>query len=152
MSKKTFQIKLNKGDLANANKLLKKAKGMNVTVKNEVAKTIMSIAKTSVQNAPVNKNPKMRGGGLRQSVKFGVQMQNAFVEFSKKYAPYVEFGTGRFVSLDFLKALGIPKAYAKQFKGSKAGYMPPQPFLFPAVKQHIPKFISTIKSKLRRIQ
>jgi HK97 gp10 family phage protein len=152
MSKKTFEIKLNKGDLANANKLLKKAKGINVAVKNEVAKTIMSIAKTSVQNAPVNKNPKMRGGGLRQSVKFGVQMQNAFVEFSKKYAPYVEFGTGRFVSLKFLKELGIPEGYAKQFKGSKAGYMPPQPFLFPAVKQHIPKFISTIKSKLKRIQ
>ena len=64
----------------------------------------------------------------------------------KDYAAYVEFGTGTLV--DVPRGL---EQYALQFKGKgkKQVNLPARPYLFPAVRNVIPKIIQRITNILR---
>ncbi len=83
--------------------------------------------------APVNKNPKVTGGSLRQGIRAEeITKKSWTVTAYEKYSAFMEFGTGGLVS--------IPKgweAMAAQFrgKGIKKINLTPQPFLYPAFKK-----------------
>ena len=61
------------------------------------------------------------------------------VVVNKKYAPYIEFGTGSTVSLDDMLQLGIPSGYAMQFKGKgiREVNLPARPFLFSSARKEL---------------
>jgi HK97 gp10 family phage protein len=80
-------------------------------VSNEIAASALKIQSDAKRLAPVN------FGQLRNGIKFDKLSELTFaIESTASYSPYVEFGTGGKVSVpsDF-------QAYAKTFKGGKAG-------------------------------
>jgi HK97 gp10 family phage protein len=100
------------------------------------------------------KKPYTRTNNLAKSVS-STPYQNGYASFSMgnetvKYAPYVEFGTG--------KGFGIPKynfslkkpmnSYASQFRGSKLrNYnMPNRPFFFKTFDEKYATLLKTLKS------
>jgi phage gpG-like protein len=92
-------------------------------------------------------------GGLKQSIKTFHSGKKAFVEAGKKYAPFVEFGTGSKVDLTDMKALGIPESYAKQFKGKgiRDINLPARPFLFPSARTEFLNLLKRITDKLKKL-
>ena len=120
-------------------------------VKQEVAKDLaeaaLNIRNEAVERAPVNEGrlrtsiyiQKLRGTGLLWEV--GTRV---------KYAPYMEFGTGKLVNLRELIRAGFPTSYAAQFKGKgiRQVNIQPRPFLFPSFNNEVPKLRKRIKQTL----
>ena len=120
-----MDIKINQSDLAQLKKKLDNLRTFDkTTLSNELGKTGADISRIATKAAPSDY------GTLRQSIRYQKQGKTVEVIAGAKYAPYVEFGTGAFVTFDDMLELGIPKSYAAQFKGAKPGYMKPQPFFF----------------------
>lgn len=97
----------------------------------ELATTAAMIARDAKRSAPIDT------GNLRKTIgweRVGVSSVRVFAK--APYAPFIEFGTGRSVSLKYLTDLGIPETYASQFKGKgiKEVNLFAQPYFFPAVK------------------
>lgn len=92
-------------------------------------------------------------GFLRQSIQGGVTNKSAYVEASAKYAPYVEFGTGRKVDLSHLEKMGIKKSYAEQFKGRgiKDVNLPARPFLYPAAFNNLRFLLQYLKNEIKKL-
>jgi len=101
-----------------------------------------------------SKKPYVRTGNLSKSVS-SMPYQNGYASFSMgnstvKYAPYVEFGTG--------KGFGIPaykfsvrkplKNYASEFKGSGLRHynMKNRPFFFKTFDEKYASLLNTLKS------
>jgi hypothetical protein len=66
---------------------------------------------------------------------------------SEKYAPYVEFSTGKYVfsGYNFTPA---QRAYARQFYVSGKGRTIGHPYLFPAYDREIPRLLGRIKKTM----
>ena len=101
-----------------------------------------------------SRGDKYLGGGLKQSIGSEVIGSNAQIFAKKKYAPYQEFGTGRFVDTKEAQAIGIPAAEIKRLykgKGIKKVNIQPQPFFFPAVRKGLKKLLDDIEVSLKKL-
>jgi len=92
-------------------------------------------------------------GDLQKSIDVSAQNKQVVFEAGKHYAPYVEFGTGRFVDLEQLKQLGIPESYAMQFKGKgvKKVNLPARPYFFNSIRRQLKILLKNIDTKLKKI-
>jgi HK97 gp10 family phage protein len=64
----------------------------------------------------------------------------------ERYAPYLEFGTGKFVEVPS----GL-EDYAMTWYVNGKGYIHPHPFLFPAVEKNRKPFIENLKKSLKNL-
>ena len=124
------------------------AKGHDV-VEQATAKAAANIELKAKQYAPVNKNPNITGGDLRQSIKaLPLGDLTYLIVATQKYAPYQEYGTGGLVTVD-------PEMYenAIQFKGKgiRQVNIPPQPFLYPAFVEGRDFYIKELKTQLDKL-
>lgn len=124
---------------------LKKYAGRELS--NEIGKTAFGIERRAKRKVVKDKS------GLVQSIKSTHSGKKAFVEAGKKYAPYVEFGTGEKVDLTDMQKLGIPDSYALQFKGKgiKEINLPARPFLFPSARIEFLNLLKRIQERFKEI-
>ena len=140
-----MDIKINQSDLAQLKKKLDNLRTFDkTTLSNELGKTGADISRIATKAAPSDY------GTLRQSIRYQKQGKTVEVIAGAKYAPYVEFGTGAFVTFDDMLELGIPKSYAAQFKGSKPGYMKPQPFFFGSARIGLKKLLMRLNGEIKK--
>ena len=86
-------------------------------------------------------------GNLRNSISHRVSEDTAYIGTPTKYAPYVEFGTGKYV------AGGRPTPWAYQDeKGNwhRTQGIKPQPFIKPAVSDHKETYYKIIEKELKK--
>ena len=90
---------------------------------------------------------------LKNSISSQAEKKEATIQASMKYAPYIEFGTGRKVKLSHLKKLGIPERYALRFKGRgiKEVNIPPRPYFYTNAYKHYKKLIKNLNSKIKNM-
>lgn len=112
----------------------------------EIGAIAMNAARRAKRIAPASAGPT-----LKRQIGSQAMGMNAVVYAKTHYAPYVEFGTGMFVDLSEIKALGIPDSYAWQFKGKKDGYMHPQPFFFNSIRYELKAGLDRIEKRLKDI-
>ncbi len=140
-------IKIDKRSLANLNRELKRLKSYSDSgFYNEIA----TIAGKSVARA--QRRVPVQSGDLKRSIMvFGSGRKSVGVKAAMRYAPYVEFGTGRAVKLSDMQELGIPDSYASQFKGmgAKSINLGARPFFFNSVREEMAIGIERIKKKLK---
>tara|TARA_R110000787_G_scaffold266636_1_gene372845 strand:- start:596 stop:1027 length:432 start_codon:yes stop_codon:yes gene_type:complete len=140
-----MSIKIDKSDLAQLKKKLDNLRAFDKnTLSNELGRAGLDIARIAKRAAPVDK------GTLRQSIKSEKKGKTVEIIAGAKYAPYVEFGTGGFVNFDDMLELGIPSSYAAQFKGSKPGYMKPQPFFFSSARIGLKKLLIRLNGEIQK--
>ena len=140
-----MSIKIDKSDLAQLKKKLDNLRAFDKkTLSNELGRAGLDIARIANRAAP-NKY-----GTLRQSIKSEKKGKTVEIIAGAKYAPYVEFGTGEFVNFDDMIQLGIPVSYAEQFKGSKPGYMKPQPFFFSSARIGLKKLLIRLNGEIQK--
>jgi HK97 gp10 family phage protein len=93
-------------------------------------------------------------GNLRNQTYFNREGDDSVViHSSAPYAPYVEFGTGRGVTLKFLQEAGFPASYAAQFKGmgKRKQSMYARPFFFPAIRTELRLLNVRLYQKLKQL-
>ena len=140
-----MDIKINQSDLAQLKKKLDNLRTFDkTTLSNELGKTGADISRIATKAAPSDY------GTLRQSIRYQKQGKTVEVIAGAKYAPYVEFGTGAFVTFDDMLELGIPKSYAAQFKGAKPGYMKPQTFFFGSARIGLKKLLTRLNGEIKK--
>jgi len=112
---------------------------------NELGRMALDSSRRAKKAVPVNKSPLINSIGVERLTKTSLSV------FAKaKYAPYVEFGTGRFVTLEDMKQLGIPDSYAAQFKGAKDGYMRAQPFFFISIRKAFAEGLKRVEAIIKK--
>ena len=99
------------------------------------------------------------GGGLRNSITHIVQDDEVSVGSNVKYAPYVELGTGKhytpppaWMENNAPKGKGRPEPFwYKDEEGNwhMGFYIKAQPYLRPAVENHISDFEDVIKGEMK---
>jgi len=126
-------------------------------VRRAVNTSALNIQKGAKERCAVDTG-RLRASIAMQPYQDGMTMQ---VGTKLHYAPYVEFGTGRYVSVPSgvkgvpEKGRGTPWMYPETKNGKKTGNMvwtrgsKPQPFLFPAAEAEKPKVISRIGKALK---
>ena len=143
-----MNAKINPNDLAILDKKLKQLKRFSrQELSNEVGKTASDIVKRSTQKVPVDK------GKLKQSVYMAKKGNTAEVGYNKKYAPYQEFGTGRYIDTKDAKALGFSDSEIKMLfkgEGKRQVNIQPQPFFFPSVREGLKALIGRLDDKLKK--
>ena len=142
-----MSLKINQTDLMSLNKKLNNLRAFDKkTLSKELGRTALEIARKAKQNAPVDK------GTLRQSIRAEVRGKTVEVIAGASYAPYIEFGTGRLVSLDDMLELGIPSSYAEQFKGKgiKEVNLPPRPFFFSSAREGLKDLLNRLNNELNK--
>ena len=114
---------------------------------NEVGVWGLTTQRLAKERVPKDNNHLMKSiSGRREG-------DQAVVEAGMKYAPYVEFGTGRNVDLSELDELGIPQSYAAQFKGKgiKEVNLPARPYLYNSARQALHEMLSNMNRKIKNI-
>lgn len=143
-----MNAKINQQDLAILDKKLKQLKRFSrQELSNEVGKTASDIVKRSTQKVPVDK------GKLKQSVYMAKKGNTAEVGYNKKYAPYQEFGTGRYIDTKDAKALGFSDSEIKMLfkgEGKRQVNLQPQPYFFPSVREALKGLIDRLDDKLKK--
>jgi phage gpG-like protein len=142
-------IKINQSDLNNLNKKIAFFKGFDKNVlSTELARTALDITREAKKTVAVDK------GGLRQSITPEISGKTVSVVVNKKYAPYIEFGTGSTVSLDDMLQLGIPSSYAMQFKGKgiRQVNLPARPFLFSSARKELKNLMNRLTKRINKIR
>tara|TARA_X000001382_G_scaffold113601_1_gene91471 strand:+ start:255 stop:692 length:438 start_codon:yes stop_codon:yes gene_type:complete len=143
-----MNAKINQQDLAILDKKLKQLKRFSrQELSNEVGKTASDIVKRSTQKVPVDK------GKLKQSVYMAKKGNTAEVGYNKKYAPYQEFGTGRYIDTKDAKALGFSDSEIKMLfkgEGKRQVNIQPQPFFFPSVREGLKALMGRLDDKLKK--
>ena len=121
--------------------LLKKQK-----VKDIINTSALNIQKGAKKRAPVD------FGRLRSSIAIEPWLGGMVMTIGTSvfYAPYVEYGTGKYAKD------GTGRKTPWRFKKLKGGWVwtagqKPKPFLFPAYEEEWPKFVSALKGELRRL-
>ena len=139
---------INKADLA---KLQNKMKQLRNLDKQELSDMLGDFAlKTQKEMRAI---VPFKQGDLQKSINASAQNKQVVFEAGMHYAPYVEFGTGRFVDLEQLKQLGIPESYAMQFKGKgvKKVNLPARPYFFNSIRRQLKILLKNIDTKLKKI-
>lgn len=142
-------VKINQSDLNELKRKLGFFKSLdNKVLPTELAKTAFDISRMAKKNVAVDT------GGLKQSITPVIKGKTVSVEVKKKYAPYIEFGTGRLVSLDDMLELGIPSTYAMQFKGKglRDVNLPARPFLFSSARIGLRNLIDRLTKRIEKIR
>lgn len=149
-----MNAKINPQDLAILDKKLKQLKRFSrQELSSEIGKTASDIVKRSTKRVPVNKAKGQRGGGLKQSVYMAKKGNTAEVGYNKLYAPYQEFGTGRYINTKDAEALGFSAGEIKQLfegKGIREVNIQPQPFFFPSVREALKALMGRLDDKLKK--
>ena len=141
-------IKINQADLAKLNKKLAQLqKFSKQELSNEIGRGAMEIVGRAKQSAAKDT------GALRQSINSEASGKGVAVFANANYAPYIEFGTGSQVSLADMKELGIPDAYAAQFKGKgiKEINLPARPFFFSSARVGFNNMLKRVDKKLKKL-
>jgi phage gpG-like protein len=115
---------------------------------NELTATAAKAVKRMKETAPHD------NGNLRNSIAYERQNNsNVMIAARAPYAPYVEFGTGRGVTLRFLQEAGFPSSYAEQFKGKgiKKQNMYARPYFFPAIRTEMRLLNVRLYQKLKQL-
>jgi len=138
-------------DQKGLNELLSKIEALKKYSTQEVSNELGAIAQHSAKRAQ-RAAPKDKGP-LGQGIKGGAIGKQAVVMSTAKYSPYVEFGTGRMVTLTDMQQLGIPDAYAAQFKGKgiREVNLPARPFFFNSIRIELQKGLVRIQNKLDKL-
>ena len=146
---------INKADLA---KLQNKMKQLRNLDKQKLSNMLGDFAlKTQgemrAQFPSILLRPDKSTGSLQKSINASAQNKQVVFQADMHYAPYVEFGTGRFVDLEQLKQLGIPESYAMQFKGKgvKKVNLPARPYFFNSIRRQLKILLKNIDTKLKKI-
>lgn len=143
-----MNAKINQQDLAILDKKLKQLKRFSrQELSNEVGKTASDIVRRSTQKVPVDK------GKLKQSVYMAKKGNTAEVGYNKKYAPYQEFGTGRYIDTKDAKALGFSASEIKMLfkgEGKRQVNLQPQPYFFPSVREALKGLMDRLDDKLKK--
>lgn len=149
-----MNAKINPQDLAILDKKLKQLKRFSrQELSSEIGKTASDIVKRSTKRVPVNKAKGQRGGGLKQSVYMAKKGNTAEVGYNKLYAPFQEFGTGRYINTKDAEALGFSAGEIKQLfegKGIREVNIEPQPFFFPSVREALKALMGRLDDKLKK--
>lgn len=143
-----MNAKINPQDLAILDKKLKQLKRFSrQELSSEVGKTASDIVRRSTKRVPVDK------GDLKQSVYMAKKGNTAEVGYNKKYAPYQEFGTGRYIDVKDAEALGFSASEIKSLfkgKGIREVNIQPQPFFFPSVREALKALMGRLDDKLEK--
>ena len=145
-------IKLNKSDLNNLNRKIAFFKGFDKKVlSTELGRTALDIAREAKKNVAKNANDT---GALKQSITPEISGKTVSVVANKKYAPYIEFGTGSSVNLDDMLQLGIPSSYAMQFKGKgiREVNLPARPFLFSSARKELRNLMNRLTKRINKVR
>ncbi|MGB0978549.1 MAG: HK97 gp10 family phage protein [Croceimicrobium sp.] len=137
-------------DLNNLSKKLRFAgKKIKVEVAQDLAEGALNIRNEALVKAPFKDNRLTGSIQIEKKRNNGLLWQ---VGTNVSYAPYMEFGTGRLVSLDALLRAGLPASYAAQFKGKgvRQVNIQPRPFLFPAYNNEVPRLKKRIALTLEK--
>tara|TARA_R110000737_G_scaffold75658_3_gene105839 strand:+ start:923 stop:1372 length:450 start_codon:yes stop_codon:yes gene_type:complete len=141
-------VKINAQDLAMLNKKLKKLKKFSEQkFSNEIGYTAADIISKATSKVPVDT------GNLKQSLSYGSQKNQAYVEANAKYAPYVEFGTGGSISTTDAQELGISSSMIKtMFKGQgkREVNMKPQPYFFNSVREGFNALLMRLNKEIKK--
>ena len=133
-------------------KVLKSLKKFGKQAELMVEQTTSSNVDELVTNAKIYAPKDL--GKLAQSIH---KKENSKLSYSAVvgviYAPYIEFGTGTKVNLNYLKNAGIPESYAMKFKGKgiKQVNLQPRPYLYPAFLNQRKQYIKDLKSDLKTL-
>lgn len=119
-------------------------------VKDAVNEAALNVQKGAKKRAPVDT------GRLRSSIAIQPYNEGLTMQIGTKlhYAPYVEWGTGKFAAHPKYGGRQTPWIYPESKKGRKTGEMvlthgsKPQPFLFPAWDEERPAFIKAMRRAL----
>lgn len=146
---------IDKADLAKLHNKMKQLQKLDRQgLSNELgAFALKSVAEMQAEFPSILLDPEKSTGDLRRSIKATAQNKQVILEAGMKYAPYVEFGTGRLVNLQHLKKLGIPESYAMQFKGKgiKKVNLPARPFFFTTIRRQLKVLLKNIDQKIKKI-
>ena len=145
-------IKINQSDLNNLNKKIAFFKGFDKNVlSTELARTALDITREAKKNVARNANDT---GALKQSITPEISGKTVSVVANKKYAPYIEFGTGATVNIDDMLQLGIPSSYAMQFKGKgiRQVNLPARPFLFSSARKEVKNLMNRLTKRINKIR
>lgn len=141
-----LDMSINKNDLGNLNRKLNKLKresetGFDMALR-DTAKKMEEIAKSRVV---------VDTGKLKQSISSRKITGGYEFTASKKYAPYIEFGTGGYVDVSDAAELGLSPADIKStFQGKRQGNMQPQPFFFSSARIAYQMLHDKLKSDYKR--
>ena len=141
-------VKINQADLVKLNKKLAQLqKFSKQELSNEIGRGAMEIVGRAKQSAAKDT------GALRQSINSEASGKGVDVFANANYAPYIEFGTGSQVSLADMKELGIPDAYAAQFKGKgiRDVNLPARPFFFSSARVGFNNMLKRVDKKLKKL-
>lgn len=143
-----MNAKINPQDLAILDKKLKHLKRFSrQELSSEIGKTATDIVKRSTKRVPVDK------GDLKQSVYMAKKGNTAEVGYNKLYAPFQEFGTGRYIDTKDAQALGFSASEIKMLfkgEGKRQVNIQPQPFFFPSVREALKALMGRLDDKLKK--
>lgn len=143
-----MNAKINPQDLAILDKKLKQLKRFSrQELSSEIGRTATDIVKRSTKRVPVDK------GDLKQSVYTAKKGNTAEVGYNKLYAPYQEFGTGRYINTKDAEALGFSASEIKMLfkgEGKRQVNIQPQPFFFPSVREALKALMGRLDDKLKK--
>lgn len=167
-------IKINNRDLKKLQKKIGQLQKLSEKGLSTELGTTVALADARMKRTVSGSGFKESKGGLIQGQNFGKSGNQAFVENTTMYSPYIEFGIGRDVDLSELRELGIPDSYASQFKGRGfTGTIPvnlgtkeapkwrmitfpqdraPKPFFFPAVRVELQNLLNRIVKRIKDIK
>lgn len=136
-----------KAEIKGLDSLLKKLDKMPKEIKEEVIEEIHDfgrrVALKAKQRAPKDVS------GLAQSIHDTPLPDGTGIVVMKKYAAYIEFGTGRYVFLGEAWITPEIEAYAHQFFVNGKGRLYPQPFLFNSFFEEKKTLIDNLKKILK---
>lgn len=121
-------------------------------VKDTINEAALNVQKGAKKRAPVDTG-RLRSSITMQPYNDGLTMQ---VGTKVHYAPYVEWGTGKFAEHPDYSGQPTPWVYPESKRGRKTGEMvfthgsKPHPFLFPAWEEERPKFMKAMREALRK--
>ena len=120
-----------------------KSKAYEKAVTDEVHKSALNIESGAKQNATRVSDE----GTLRASIQSELEpaKPSANVHSNLFYAPYIEFGTGRFAASYLADKAADIKRYAMTFFKTGKGTTRTFPFLFPAMDAEGPKLIKRLR-------
>lgn len=127
-----------------ARELSKKSEQYEKAVTKEVHKSALNIESRAKQNISTQA---VDTGRLRSSIvsELDSGKPSANVHSNVAYAPYVEFGTGRFAASYLADKSKELKQYAMTFFRNGKGRSMTRPFLFPAMDSEGPQLIKRLK-------
>ena len=141
------EVKINKADLKSLKNKLKELNQISQKeFANEIGKTANDSRNRMLRHVPVDT------GQLKGSISTVLAGKKATLKAKKKYAPYVEFGTGKEVDLDDMLEIGLPSSYAAKFKGKgiKEVNLPARPFFFNSIRVEFRKLLNRLEDRLKK--